>query len=688
MVAGGAGGDGPRPTDPRSHYRPQLDGLRAVAVYLVVAFHAGLTRFAGGFIGVDVFFVLSGYLVTRLLLRDVAGTGRIRFARFYSRRVRRLLPAAFVVLLATTAAFAAVAAPAETLEALRSVRAAFLYVANWFFIRQAHDYFGGTIDASPVLHFWSLSIEEQFYAVWPLLLAGLLLVTRRAGRARWHVVRALVALAAAASLLFALRLAGTDLNRAYYGTDTRAYQLLAGALLALTPAVFVSARRRPRVLGVVAVAAFGSLVVLGTSLVRIGPITRGAVVTVVTAVLIVAIDGARRGVVVRGLSTGPLVYLGRISYGTYLWHWPVIVIAVRLAHPAPVPLFLLGAGLATGLASASYQLMERPVRTARSLDRVRVPVIVLGVTLSVVGAVVLAPALAHDRRSTDAVAHASRVRSTVGAVDVRALDWKGALDDWEVQPFCLGRPLERCIGVHGTGPRVLLVGDSNAVMLYPALEAMARRRGITLAVAARDSCPWQRGLYFADFRHRDVCAAAQADTYERIVPEFDPDVVILMDRTFEDPNSPAAIETAAGRVEPGARAFVPTVRRISEQSLDRIRRPGRKIVLVEPTPYAPKSLPPNVCLSAAKTVEECRYVASKGPSGVERAYRRIAAARDDVWALDLDRLVCPYLPICDPVVDGRIVKVDQGHLTATYSRSLSPTIERLLVAASVLDAKS
>src|SRR5664279_6539655 len=189
MEAGGvelaeAGG-----SDTRAHYRPQLDGMRAVAVYLVVAFHAGLARFTGGFIGVDVFFVLSGYLVTQLLLRDIHGQGRIRFSRFYSRRFRRLLPAAFVVLLVTAAVYAAVAAPAAVTQALRSIRAAFLYVANWFFMRQSNRYFGGDINASPVVHFWSLSIEEQFYAVWPLLLGGLFVATRRIGRAQWQAIR-------------------------------------------------------------------------------------------------------------------------------------------------------------------------------------------------------------------------------------------------------------------------------------------------------------------------------------------------------------------------------------------------------------------------------------------------------------------------------------------------------------------
>ena len=224
-------------------YRAHLDGLRAVAVYLVVAFHAGMGRLVGGFIGVDVFFVLSGYLVTTVLLRDLHGEGgRIRFGRFYARRARRLLPAAAVALVVTAVVFSSLGTTSELLDARSAIRAAALYVANWHFIHQASDYFAADIDASPVVHFWSLSVEEQFYLLWPLLLGGLFAAARRFGRRRDAVVRGVVVVLGLVSVGAALHLAGSNLNRAYYGTDTRAYQLLAGAALALTPAL-------PRLLG-------------------------------------------------------------------------------------------------------------------------------------------------------------------------------------------------------------------------------------------------------------------------------------------------------------------------------------------------------------------------------------------------------------------------------------------------------
>ena len=173
-------------------YRPYLDGLRAVAVYLVVAFHAGLGLLSGGFIGVDVFFVLSGFLVTRILMRDLASIGRIQWRSFYARRVRRILPAALVTLVVTAFAYAIIASPIEMFDVLGGFRAALFYVANWFFIHQATDYFAANVNSSPVLHFWSLAVEEQFYLLWPLLLGAMFVLTSGAPRRRWWIVRVVV----------------------------------------------------------------------------------------------------------------------------------------------------------------------------------------------------------------------------------------------------------------------------------------------------------------------------------------------------------------------------------------------------------------------------------------------------------------------------------------------------------------
>ena len=201
-------------SEPGTGYRPHLDGLRAIAVYLVVAYHAGADRLANGFIGVDVFFVLSGYLVTQILVRDVATMGRARFSNFYARRIRRLLPASLIALVITAVVYSALATPAAVREVVGSFQAALLYVANWHFIRHSTDYFASTTTLNPVLHFWSLAVEEQFYLLWPLAFTGLVFLSRGFGAHAHRVRQAMVAAGLLASMLWALHLAGTNLDRA------------------------------------------------------------------------------------------------------------------------------------------------------------------------------------------------------------------------------------------------------------------------------------------------------------------------------------------------------------------------------------------------------------------------------------------------------------------------------------------
>src|SRR4051794_29814815 len=262
-------------------YRPALDGLRCVAVYLVVLFHSGVSLAGGGFIGVDLFFVLSGFLITNVLLSDVDECGRIRFARFYARRVRRLLPAAVITVVVTSVVFLAVASIVERLPLVRDAQSALLYVANWRFLHEQNDYFATGVDKSPFLHFWSLGIEEQFYVVFPLLL---LLLTWAGRRRRW-VPMAGLALLFSLSVALQLYWSGADPNHAYFGTDARAYQLLAGALLAYA---LRTSTRRPTVPMAQGAAAVGLVCVLllGSGLADANVSGRGLGATGATTLLI------------------------------------------------------------------------------------------------------------------------------------------------------------------------------------------------------------------------------------------------------------------------------------------------------------------------------------------------------------------------------------------------------------------
>jgi peptidoglycan/LPS O-acetylase OafA/YrhL len=661
-------------------YRPALDGLRAVAVYLVVLFHAGSDRFSGGFVGVDVFFVLSGYLVTQLLLRDLVAGGRIGFGRFYARRARRLLPASFATLLVTAAVYSAIATPGEIADALGGFRAAFLYWANWFFFRESTDYFAADVERNPVLHFWSLAVEEQFYVAWPLLLAGLWLVAGRWAARRWAVLRTIVAVGAVASLARALDLSSLDPDRAYYGTDTRAYQLLAGALLAMSPRL-VSLGPRGRVLAQrLLPVVLAALVVSATSAVDLDPIQRGALVVALTCALLVAVENAPAGFVKGALTSNPVVYLGRISYGTYLWHWPVVVVALRAFEPSPLATTAIAALFATALASLSYQLLEMPVRQSRRLDLYRVPVVAVGVTAGVVAGLVVVPAVLDDDRGGGAsLALGARTVAADQDPDDLGIEWDEVKEDKSPFPRCLDADPGECTIVRGGGRHVLVVGDSHARMLLPTFTEIARRESLTLSAAVLPVCPWMLGIDYVYYpKDVDNCRRHRADWYDRLVPALDPDVVVLVHRPMDDPADPTRIKTADGAEAMLGDGELPAaLRDAARATVERLRDDGRKVVIVEPVPTSGTRFSPVDCLSGADTVNECRYVASDEPTPLERFYRGLSHG-DGVWSLDIDRLVCPYLPICDPIVDGTVVKRDPGHLTNDYALVIADDVGTFL----------
>ena len=662
--------------------------MRAVAVYLVVAFHAGVSTFSGGFIGVDVFFVLSGYLVTQLLLRDFRAQGRINFRRFYSRRFRRLLPAAFVALVVTAVVYTAVAAPADVHDAIGGFRAAFLYVANWHFISQSNDYFAANVNTNPVVHFWSLAVEEQFYLCWPLLLSGAYVISRRAGDRQWKVLRLIIAAGFVVSLGAALHLSTVNLSRAYYGTDTRAYELLAGALLAITPWVMRVARKRRQLVQALSPFALAALVLIATSTIHLGAIQRGVAATIATCALIVALEISKGGVIKRLLSTPTAVYLGRVSYGTYLWHWPVIVIATLRFRPNAVSLFLLTCLVGTALASLSFELLEQRVRLSRLLDRHRSQVIAIGLATSIIGGLVIVPGIMHHNENSASSAgvlggsqSGSDLRVRVPPIDVGAI---------ESQPYgarsCYREPVKGCIVVQGSGLRILLIGDSHAQGLVPAFTEFSRKHHFTFAIATFPSCPWPRGLVEvppgSPTDLATTCRAHQADWYDRMVPELNPDVIVLMHHPFDDPSVRTNMRANGKLIHPGTSEFERDARFASRESIKQLAAKHRKIVILEPLPLAPPDFDPLTCLSQAKFLEECRYVAAQ-PTPIELYYRSLANGTN-VFTLDLDRLVCPYYPICDPIVNGVVVKRDAQHITAAYSKMLAPAISSLMIADRIL----
>jgi peptidoglycan/LPS O-acetylase OafA/YrhL len=360
------------PVGERLSYVAGLDGVRAFAVVAVIAYHAGVTHITGGFLGVDVFFCLSGFLITSLLLGEARHTGTIRLGLFWARRARRLLPALSLVL-CFVGLLAWLAAPEGTYPGLRlDSLSTLLYVANWHFILEGSSYFKAALAPSPLTHTWSLAIEEQFYVVWPLLV--LALVKLRRAPVMLLVVSVLGALASTAWMAHRF-LPGTDTTRLYFGTDTHAMTLLTGAALAAVLAM-LAGRDDPSTLratgaGALAVQAAGitgagilcamALKVSGEThwLYRGGFLVAG----VATAAVILSAVIAPKGPLAVLLGLAPIRFIGRISYGLYLWHYPLFI---WLDHERTglfgIQLLVVRLTVTIAVATASFYLVERPIR--------------------------------------------------------------------------------------------------------------------------------------------------------------------------------------------------------------------------------------------------------------------------------------------------------------------------------------
>ena len=641
-----------------AEFRPDIEGLRGVAILLVLLFHAGLPWTPGGFVGVDVFFVISGFLITGKLWRESQQPGGLNITRFYAWRIRRLLPAALIAVAVISLVGLLLAAPLDRSELAADGAASALSIANMRFIGSV-DYFAATTSPSPFLHFWSLSVEEQFYLVWPALIV---LLTWRGGSSRRLIAALLIGVVA--SFVLSIWLTDTSPARAFYLLPTRVWQLGVGGLLALIGVAGTSRRA-----GAVAWAGLAAVAVAGVALTAEMPYPGlAALLPTAGAVALLYGGGAPSGPV-RLLAAAPLRFLGKISYSLYLWHWPLLVLPLMFLERALTGVEVVASvAVAIGVSWLSWRFVEQPFRygdrsrRATSWSAIRVGVAgILSVALFTQGLAAALPSSAVAVQPTPSPS-GSPVASD-GPITLPAdltPSLASARDDEERLrgDGCLAfervtTPPNCEYGVKGSAITIALVGDSHASHWFPAIEAIALERGWRLLTFVKVSCSFttlvQRNLALK--REYRECTAFNEATVARL-NQIKPALTIIVNRRTFRPIEENITSALAGA------ALGEMVARI----------PGATAILVD-TPDPGRDVP--ACLSKHPSdIRACLFTQDDAGNREIGIAERVAADVSGATLIDLTANICTEWP-CSPISGSVLIYRDEDHMTETFSRSLA-----------------
>lgn len=663
-------------------YRKDIDGLRAVAILLVVAFHVGLPGMRGGYIGVDVFFVISGYLITSLLVAEALATGKISLLTFYARRVRRLFPALFVVVLATLmlARFFLLPTSDEQVDVAHSAIAASLYVANAYFLHASGQYFDAATALMPLVHTWSLSVEEQFYVFWPLLILAVLWL----GRRRQIGFQTWLAAAYLGVLLFSFALGawatGPHPRAAFYLMPSRAWEFAAGGLLALLLPKSLS--QYSRLGAVLATAGLAMILAAAATFDTLTPIPGVAAALPVGGACLLIAGGSmsQRAAVYRLLTLRPIVYIGLLSYSWYLWHWPLL--AITRVTVLQEPNLLRDAGLAAvalGAAHFTYQLVENPIRTRwAGVFRANWMTLAAGLVLTV-ASIAIAGGLQASATS-EAAEHVA-----AGPLSQAALDSGGPRECRQQPPFSQLVPRAWCtVGDPSKPIRAVTWGDSHAAQYYPLIKEFVENRP-QIAILQRTF------MGCTPIGVTDTTAKKAGAADERSCEEYNATVlreitalratglqgVVLSGRWLEDFG---AERVSASRLsetdqllsgEQQAQQMWVAARRFADL-LGRLDELGLKILVIAPLAEMRYDIPK--CL-ARREPGDCSV-----PRAIvdQQRYATLLAMHDVLSQFPRAMLLDPLELLCDTNKcfaqrDGVVLYSDDNHLTVRAAERLLPT---------------
>jgi peptidoglycan/LPS O-acetylase OafA/YrhL len=619
-------------------FRADLEGLRGVAILLVVLFHAGVPWFAGGFVGVDVFFVLSGFFITAGLVREIDATGRIDLNEFWGRRMLRLSPPLLLVLMATLSIAMLLYAPIDRAGVASFSRSVAMYGGNIELAVRSRDYFSS--NDNPLLHTWSLGVEEQFYILWPLLLLAPAVL---AARSRSALVMTMV-IAAIASFVGCIALTPSGTPWAFYGVLTRIWEFALGGLL-----VFCHPERREG-----SAPKYRFLAALGMTMVVIALIKfdqgtpypgHAALLPALAAVAFILGEAA-------WIEVQPLRWLGRVSYAWYLWHWPLVGLGEVLDPQISVAGKLAWSGVGLVLAWLTYRFVEGSAREGR-LSRMPPD----RLALYGVGASLVAAAIAWGAMRVASHQTASAPQSLFAAARQDRFGkqcWANTLDDYKP---CY-------VGDAGSSTTIALLGDSHAEHWLGALDRAGRENGWRIDAMVKGGCPVSDAPEMTHprrIRHYRECGRFREAMLQRIIRER-PAAVILSswDHYVAPDGRVSSWHVTAAQWEEGLR-----------RTYTRLTKAGLRVIVMRDVPSTPFDVPQCLSRKAAGLPgsRACAYdrSAAMHPGGVAAQNR--AARGLPVSFVDMNDIICPAAR-CSPIQRGQIVFTDDNHLTASFSRSV------------------
>ena len=640
--------------------------MRAIAILLIVAYHAGIPGFPGGFIGVDIFFVISGFLITRNLLDESSNTNAIVLTRFWARRVRRLVPGLALMVIATLIASSLIVSPFDMLLISKEGASAALYISNIVFGFQAQNYFAANINKSPFLHTWSLGVEEQFYLVWPFVLYAALLLSRRMGVLVRSLALPIFAIILAASFTVNVVLTNQGSSWAFFSLPTRAWEFALGGLIAS-----LAVRKVPSwcclVFGVAGLAAiaYADLAFNGSTPY---PGTNALWPVVGAGLLIFAgqmADSSRPTVVMRMLGIRPMRWVGRLSYSWYLWHWPFIVLAVLAVGNSSVPLRTSAALASLGVAYFAFRLVENPIRFSKPLLRspgrtFLVGLAITGVTLGIAG-------------GTWELASQSTPASYAKLLSVAMEDFFPVCAHAETSQgisYCAGGDLS-------SHTVVALVGDSHAATWFNELSVVAARQHVRVAGFMTSGCPFIPIVVKPAIPNGPTstsqCLAARAQGM-RGLAELKPAGVILSEH---DRQYLGLILDKNGNV-PSERVQVASWRTAFKSFLDQMQGLGIRpaVILDDPTlPYEPAE-----CVSETQSIAACEATRGAALSIGEplmRADLGVLKSHASVPVLAPADFLCNEAG-CPLELHDHLLYADTNHLTLGATQLMEPQLSKLL----------